>query len=115
MLPEGKGAFLQAWSHGLSAPMSRKPDNTRWTGDKASTFLKLLARSGKVAECARAVGMSRQSAYRLRARAPKFAEYWEMAMGEARRRRASSRRGRRPVHPLLAKAEPAGDTAGREG
>ena len=81
--------------------MSTETDNTRWTGDKAATFLKLLARSGKVAECARAVGMSRQSAYRLRARAPNFSDCWDMAMGEAERRRASSRRSRKRVHPLL--------------
>ncbi|GAA4043241.1 hypothetical protein [Parerythrobacter jejuensis] len=83
--------------------MTPPPDNTRWTGEKASAFLKLLARSGKVAPCARAVGMSRQSAYRLRARAPKFAAFWEDAMELARSRRATSRRGRKPVHPLLAK------------
>lgn len=77
------------------------PDNTRWTGEKAATFLKLLGRTGKVAASARAVGMSRQAAYRLRARAPRFAEYWDMAMEVAARRKASSRRGRKPVHPLL--------------
>ena len=97
---------------GDSEPHPATPDNTRWTGAKASAFLKLLARSGKVAACARAVGMSRQSAYRLRARAPEFAKYWEMALQEAARRRASSRRGRRgrAIHPLLAK----GDTSGQE-
>lgn len=91
--------------------------NTRWTGEKASTFLKLLARSGKVAECARAVGMSRQAAYRLRARAPLFAQYWEDALALAQRRRASSKWGRR-VHPLLArdpKRAFADDAAEREG
>lgn len=82
-------------------PARRTPDNTRWTGDKASTFLKLLARHGKVARAARDVGMSRQAAYRLRARAPQFAAFWEDALELARRRRASSRRGR-SVHPLLA-------------
>ena len=95
------------------------PDNTRWTGEKAATFLKLLARSGKVAPCARAVGMSRQAAYRLRARAPKFAEYWDVAMEEAQRRRASARRGRKAVHPLLAKradiCAAQGDNAGAAG
>lgn len=83
-------------------PLSAEPDNTRWTGEKASAFLKLLARSGKVAPCARAVGMSRQAAYRLRARAPLFARYWDDAMEVAQRRRASSKRGRRE-HPLLAR------------
>ena len=113
--------------------MTQTPDNTRWTGAKAAAFLKLLARSGKVDPCAAQVGMSRQSAYRLRARAPEFAKYWAMAMEEAGRRRASARRGRRgrAVHPLLAKAPLpedddlsfdaaavaafAGDTSGRKG
>jgi len=83
--------------------MNDKPDNTRWTGAKASAFLKLLARTGKVAPAARAVGMSRQAAYRLRTRAPQFAQFWDQAMEVAKRRRASSRRGRKPVHPLLAR------------
>ena len=79
-----------------------KPDNSRWTGEKATIFLKLLARSGKVAASARAVGMSRQAAYRLRARAPKFAEYWDMSMEVWRKTRASAQR-RKYVHPLLDK------------
>ena len=95
-------------------PRKPAPDNTRWTGAKASGFLKLLARTGKVASSARAVGMSRQAAYRLRARAPKFAEYWDMSMDLAARRKASSRRGRKPVHPLLAKG-PVGDAAQGDG
>lgn len=79
-----------------------RPDNTRWTGEKATDFLKALARSGKVAPAARTVGMSRQAAYRLRARAPKFAEFWDLAMQDAARNKAS-RRARKPVHPLLAR------------
>lgn len=92
-----------------------QPDNTRWTGAKAGAFLKALARTGKVAPSARAVGMTRQSAYRLRARAPKFAELWELAMAEAQRTRAleaRAGRGRKAVHPLLAKAAPAGNRQG---
>ena len=83
------------------------PDRSRWTGERASAFLRLLARTGKVAATARAVGMSRQSAYRLRARAPLFAQYWDMAMDQAEAARAASRRRRRSgtkgrsVHPLL--------------
>jgi molybdenum-dependent DNA-binding transcriptional regulator ModE len=90
-------------THPSPAP---RADNTRWTGAKASAFLKLLARTGKVAPAARSVGMSRQSAYRLRARAPEFAKYWDTAMEVAANRKASAGRGRRrtPVHPLLAKA-----------
>ena len=92
---------------------AQSPDNARWTGARASAFLRLLARSGKVEPCARAVGMSRQSAYRLRARAPLFAQYWDMAMDEAEARRASARRvrglrGGRAVHPLLARNPQAG-------
>lgn len=100
------------------------PDKTRWTGEKASAFLRLLARTGKVAATARAVGMSRQSAYRLRARAPLFAQYWDMAMDQAEAARAASRRARRArrsgskgrsVHPLLeqhpAQARNPGDTS----
>ena len=92
-------------------PATAKPDNTRWTGEKASAFLKLLARHGKVARAARDVGMSRQAAYRLRARAPQFAVFWKDALELARRRRASSRRGR-SVHPLLAPGPAAAPDAG---
>ena len=100
------------------APSARKPDNTRWTGEKATAFLRLLARGVKVAPAARAVGMSRQAAYRLRERAPGFARYWALALEEAEKLREAERRGRRPgrgqgrgqgrerkpVHPLLSRA-----------
>ena len=90
-------------------PTTPHPDNTRWTGAKAETFLKLLARHGKVARAARSVGMSRQAAYRLRARAPKFAEYWNLAMEQAAlirwERQARTRKRPKAVHPLLAKGE----------
>ena len=79
------------------------PDRSRWTGEKATAFLKALASSGKVAPAARSVGMSREAAYRLRARAPKFAEFWEIAMADAARARAAARRARKQVHPLLAR------------
>jgi hypothetical protein len=43
-------------------------------------FLRALATSGKVAEAARTVGMTRHSAYRLRKRlGPQFSEVWERA------------------------------------
>lgn len=83
--------------------MSIPPDNTRWTGEKAAAFLKALARTGKVAPAARAVGMSRQAAYRLRARAPQFAALWLTAMAAAREQRTAARSRRKPVHPLLAR------------
>lgn len=100
--------FLQCPIRGLNGRMSTQsernpPDNSRWTGEKAAIFLKLLARHGKVAPAARAVGMSRQAAYRLRARAPKFAEFWELAMRDARGKAARASRKRKSAHPLLAK------------
>jgi hypothetical protein len=85
-------------------PEPSTPDNTRWTGPKAAAFLKALARHGKVAKAAREVGMSRQAAYRLRARAPKFAQMWDWAMREAAARRVEALAARRSVHPLLARS-----------
>jgi len=88
-------------------PHPATPDHTRWTGAKAAAFLKALATHGKIAAAARKVGMSRQAAYRLRARAPKFAEMWDWAMREAKVRRVEARvlaAERRAIHPLLARA-----------
>jgi len=63
----------------------------RWTNRKAHAFLDALARHGKVAAAARAVGMTRQSAYRLRERVPIVAEGWAraQAIGRARRGKAT--------------------------
>ena len=95
-------------------------DYSRWTGAKAACFLKALAKTGEVAAAARAVGMSRQAAYRLRARAPEFARVWEMALEQALAQRAERcgrgrGRGRRAAHPLLARHRARlPDTAGGE-
>lgn len=72
-------------------PDSHSPRPTaeyRWTNRKAHAFLDALAEHGKVAAAARAVGMTRQSAYRLRRRIPVVAEGWAraQAIGRARRR-----------------------------
>ena len=75
----------------------------RWTVPKVQAFLRALEQCGRVAEAARAVGMSRQAAYRLRARAPNFADFWDGALVEAERRKAAARQARTPVHPMLAK------------
>jgi len=74
-----------------ASPDSRSPRpfaEYRWTNRKAHAFLDALALHGKVAEAARAVGMTRQSAYRLKHRIPLVAEGWAraQAMGRARRR-----------------------------
>jgi hypothetical protein len=52
---------------GVDAPPRCNADY-RWTPAKAMAFLEALAVCGKVAEAARGVGMTRQSAYRLRSR-----------------------------------------------
>lgn len=49
-------------------PNRRSNAEYRWTKPKILAFLRSLALSGSVAAAAREVGMSRQSAYRLRAR-----------------------------------------------
>lgn len=53
-----------------------------WTRPKMAKFLDALAASGSVAQAARSVGMSRQSAYRLRARLSNqaFDMAWEAAL-----------------------------------
>ena len=59
----------------------------RWTPDKAHAFIEALARHGKVAAAARAVGMTRQSAYRLKHRMPMVADVWARAQAVGRKRR----------------------------
>ena len=57
-----------------------------WTIERQTAFLRMLAATQSVAQAARSVGMSRQSAYKLRARlddAP-FGAAWRMATQSAR-------------------------------
>jgi hypothetical protein len=77
----------------------------RWTNRKAHAFLDALAQHGKVAAAARAVGMTRQSAYRLRQRVSVVAEGWARAQAIGRARRRGER-----VNPSL--CAPQGDTSG---
>lgn len=66
----------------------RPPSQYRWTRDKAVGFIRALAVHGSVAAAARAVEMSRNSAYRLRARlGPGFAKAWDDAQAVATRQR----------------------------
>lgn len=63
--------------HPPSSPRRSNADY-RWTKAKAVAFLRALVPTLSVAEAARSVGMSRQSAYRLRARlGPEFAQLWD--------------------------------------
>lgn len=82
------------------APPRAKPRQSnadyRWTMPKVTAFLEALAQSGRVADAARAVGMSRQSAYRLRARLAntRFAAAFEGARKQGIRARAAASRER---------------------
>lgn len=78
----------------LDAGRDRRPGRARrsdgWTPDRIRTFLAALAECGVVEDAARAAGMTRQSAYRLRNRAAGRAFHlaWNAALQLARRRLA---------------------------
>lgn len=58
-----------------------EPAGPRWTNRKMAEFLRTLAATHSVKDAARSVGMSRQSAYRLRSRlkGKAFAAAWDQA------------------------------------
>jgi len=51
-----------------------------WTIDRQLRFLATLAQTRSITKAARDVGMSRESAYRLRDRAELFAALWDRAL-----------------------------------
>lgn len=51
-----------------------------WTIDRQLRFLETLAQTRSITKAARDVGMSRESAYRLRDRAELFAALWDRAL-----------------------------------
>lgn len=60
------------------------PDHPRrWTPLRQRVFLLSLAQSGCVEAAARRAGMSRQAAYRLRARRADIAGVWDLAVSAA--------------------------------
>lgn len=61
---------------------TRKPRHDAWSREKMAAFLRELAATQSVAEAARSVGMSRQSAYALRNRLRQtpFDLGWEVAL-----------------------------------
>lgn len=74
-------------------PRTRHPDplpheRYRWTAAKALAFLDDLAQHGNVARAARKVGMTRQSAYRLRDRSLTVAQAWPLALAAGTQRAA---------------------------
>jgi hypothetical protein len=67
-------------------PFYPVPTRTRrdgWTPQRQADFLGMLAETGSVMGAREAVGMSRRSAYALRARAEagSFAAVWDAALG----------------------------------
>ena len=76
--------------HRPESPLALVPEKASrhdgWTAKKQTAFLQMLAATQSVSVAAKAVGMSRQSAYKLRARlddAP-FGAGWRMATQSAR-------------------------------
>ena len=99
----------------MSAPRPDKstlPDPSyHWTTVKARVFLGALADLGRVSEAARVVGMSRNSAYRLRERLGEgslFARAWDRAQEEGRARRFE----RQAASHKVAKLPPESDIFG---
>ena len=66
-------------------PLSRSRHDG-WSPERQRRFIDLLSQIGLVSICARAVGMSRKSAYALRNRpgAESFAAAWDSAVGLGR-------------------------------
>ena len=97
--------------HILSRP--RRPSRSgEWTQAGAVTFIVTLAASGSVTLAARAAGMSRKSAYMLKARDPAFAAGWKAAVRARTKPLAEGNKVEEvegaPVSPRQ------GDTAARE-
>ena len=63
-----------------------KPRSDGWTARRQLLFLDVLARTGSVTRAAKAVRMSRESAYRVRSREPHglFAAAWDRAKDAGR-------------------------------
>lgn len=68
----------------LPVPLRARADG--WTPERQARFIGMLAQTGSVAAAARAVGMSRESAHRLRTKpgAESFAHAWEAVVAHHR-------------------------------
>ena len=69
----------------LPATVPTRARHDGWTPDKQHDFIAALAESGCVKDACAAVGMSRESAYKLRARADAsvFRQAWDIALDYA--------------------------------
>jgi hypothetical protein len=82
------------------------PTRTRrdgWTVERQADFLGMLAETGSVIGACEAVGISRKSAYQLRARpgAESFAAAWDAALGCEARKVTSPRHDPVNIKPLV--------------
>lgn len=70
----------------LFHPVPVGPRHDGWTIERQARFIGMLAQTRSVIAAARAVGMGRESAYRLRKRpgAAGFAAAWDAALGRER-------------------------------
>src|ERR1700712_2317445 len=96
----------------LPRPPRRSNADYRWSRTKIIAFLQALPATLSVAAAARSVGMSRQSAYRLRARlGPGFGAVWDdgLALGLTARRAGNARGGRSAGMSAPAPSIPQGD------
>jgi molybdenum-dependent DNA-binding transcriptional regulator ModE len=85
-------------------PPRRSNAEYRWTGAKITAFLHALVETGSVSRAARSVGMSRQSAYRLRARSGReIAALWDEGLVFAQLRRGQGYGRAHKVTPARAR------------
>jgi hypothetical protein len=79
----------------MGQPESRStPRRTRrdgWTAERQLKFLAQLSRTRSVTRAVASIGMSREGAYRLRARAELFAALWDRALTPALGRESHNR------------------------
>jgi hypothetical protein len=70
--------------------MTDTPPRARWTPARQRIFLAALHDGGSIAQAARAAGMSRSSAHRLRVRlaGTPFVQMWDRVLADHRRRLA---------------------------
>ena len=70
-----------------SLPTMGPADDGGWTRERRVRFLRCLADTGNVRRACAAVGLSRQSVYKLRCRDAEFGRVWSVAVEVARETR----------------------------
>ena len=107
MSPIGRTALATA----LLSRTRRRRRPGEWTPAKTVTFIVTLAAHGNVTLAANASGLSRKSAYALKARDPAFASAWESAL-DARRAKVEGDKVEEVEEPPVSPGQ--GDTRRRD-